>query len=259
MSAYLCPNCGFNNPPGMRFCGSCGARLAGVTGSLELKAPAPIAVPDQIGVMMGADLVERFRQAGLEAAGQRRNVTILFVDLTSFTSLSQEIDDEEIYLLIQQYINVLVKDVYRYDGMVDKFMGDGLMAIFGAPIAHENTSELAIRSALDMQSDMRQFSQELQGRLGRELRLHIGLHTGPVIVGSIGSKLMMNYTAIGDTVNLASRLEEKCPPGEILASEAVYQATRALFEFARAAPLTLNGYLQPVSGYRVIGERAQPG
>jgi len=208
---------------------------------------------------MGADLLERFRQAGLEAAGQRRVVTILFVDLSGFTAFSQQMDNEDMYILIQQYLSLLAKNVYKYDGMVDKFMGDGLMAIFGAPIAHENSAELAIRSALDMQTEMAEFSQQAQARLKRDLRLHIGLHTGPVIVGSIGSSMLMNYTAIGDTVNLAYRLEQHCPAGAILASETTYQHTRALFDFVAVAPLALKGISQSVPAFRVLAPKLMPG
>ncbi len=259
MPALLCSKCGFNNPPGMRFCGNCGTKLEVGTAPLQLHTPQPGFSSDAIGVMMGADLLDRFRKAGLEAAGQRRNVTILFVDLSGFTDFSQHHDNEDTYVLIQQYLSLLAKDVYKYDGMVDKFMGDGLMAIFGAPIAHENSAELAIRAALDMQMDMAEFSQAVQESLGKELRLHIGLHSGPVIVGSIGSSMMMNYTAIGDTVNLAYRLEQHCPAGAILVSETTYQMTRALFDFMAVAPLVLKGIQQPVPAYRVLAAKTNPG
>ena len=238
MPALLCRKCGFNNPPGMRFCGNCGSRL-GSTGMLEsgpLSAtPNLAALPEQVGVMMGADLLERFRQAGLEAAGQRRNVTLLFADLSGFTGLSQRLDTEELFVLVQQFANRMARSVYKFEGMVDKLIGDGLMAIFGAPIAQENNAEMAIRAALDMQQEIASFSQEVQERYhSEELRLHIGLHSGIVIVGSMGSSLMMNYTAIGDTVNLAARIEQNADPGAIWVSQTVYQFTRPLFDYRNA-------------------------
>lgn len=208
---------------------------------------------------MGADLLERFRQAGLEAAGQHRNVTVLFVDLSGYTQLSQRLDNEILFEIIQQFIQVLANDVYKYEGMVDKFTGDGLMALFGAPIAHENNAELAVRAALDMQTSVAALSQQLHERLGTDLRLHIGLHSGPVIVGGIGSNLLMNYTAIGDTVNLARRLEDAASPGTILVSETVYRQTRALFDYVPAPGLSLKGVTEPVSGYRVTGTKTRPG
>ena len=176
--ATLCPRCNFNNPPGMRFCGNCGARFEdtvpikhpasqnkpGTATLIELAAAdlnasmIPVS-PDQLGVMMGSDLLERFQKAGLEATGQRRNVTILFVDLTGFTYLSEQLNNEDLYVLIQDLIRTLADDVYKYEGMVDKLTGDGLMALFGAPISYENNAERAIRAALNMQEDVRRLSQ----------------------------------------------------------------------------------------------------
>ncbi len=263
MPNLLCRHCGFINPPGMRYCGNCGKRLEEEdlprTGRLSQDTPLLNSLPGQVGVMMGADLMERFRQAGLEASGQRRNVSILFADISGFTRLSQQIDTEEVYILIQQFASLLAKDVYKYEGMVDKFMGDGLMAIFGAPIAHENNPELAIRSAIDMQADMATFSQEVHERFNVELRLHVGVHSGEVVVGSIGSSLLMNYTAIGDTVNLAARLQQNADPGTILVSENVFQATRALIDYEPLKPILVKGVTEPVPVWRVIDIRQKPG
>ena len=233
----LCNVCGFNNPPGMRFCGNCGTRLSdGESVAQELVSTS------NLGVMMGADLIARFREAGLQAAGQRRNVTVLFVDLTDYTRLSETIDSEDLYEIIQQYINILVSSVYKFDGMVDKIVGDGLMALFGAPIGHENNAELAVLSALDMQAGLDQLNQELGHRLDHELQMHIGLHSGTVVVGGIGSNMLMDYTAIGDTVNLAHRLEEVAEPDTILVSESVYRQTRMLIQlcFRTIAPVERN-------------------
>ncbi|MBI3242525.1 MAG: tetratricopeptide repeat protein [Chloroflexi bacterium] len=259
MSAFICARCGFNSPPGMRFCGNCGARL-GATGMLPVATPVAASFsPEHLGTMMGADLMERFQQAGLEAAGQRRNVTVLFADISGYTALSSQLDAEETYNIIQQYSHLLATNVYKYDGMVDKFIGDGLIALFGAPIAHENNAELAARAALDMQTDVARLSQDLKDQLGVELKVRVGLHSGAVIVGSVGSNLMMNYTAIGNTVNLASRLEQAAAPGTTIVSESLYHATKALFSYAPLPPLTLKGVSQPVTAYRVLGSKTHPG
>jgi class 3 adenylate cyclase len=103
---------------------------------------------------MGADLAERFRRAGLEASGQRRNVTVLFADISGYTALSGEMDGEDLFDIVQEYIRLLSQNVYKYEGIVDKFTGDGLMALFGAPISHENNAERAVRAAQDMQNDL---------------------------------------------------------------------------------------------------------
>jgi predicted ATPase/class 3 adenylate cyclase len=243
----------------MRFCGNCGLRLLS-TGVLPVVEHLPEAESaNKLGAMIGADLLDRFRQAGLEASGQRRQVTVLFVDLSGYTHISEKIDSEELYDLVQQCTTVFANDVYKYDGMVDKFTGDGLMALFGAPIAHENNAELALRAAIDMQADLEILSDSLKEKLGSEIKAHIGLHSGSVIVGGIGSNLMMNYTAIGDVVNLASRIESIAGASDILVSDFVYRQVRTLFDFETLAPLQLKGVSQPVQTYRVRGALSKPG
>lgn len=259
MPASLCVHCGFNNPPGMRFCGNCGKKLPVDTSALVASAASREYIPETVGVMMGADLMERFRVAGLNATGQRRTVTILFADLSGFTVLSRSVDTEEVFLIIQQFMNLLIKDVYKYDGMVDKMLGDGLMAIFGAPIAHEDHPELAIRAAADMMEDVRKFNHQIheihRDKIPKDLQLsmHIALHSGEVIVGGIGSNMLMNYTAIGDTVNLTSRLLDAANPGVILVSETCFQRVQKIAEFQPAGPFWLKGYDQPVSAYQFVG------
>jgi predicted ATPase/class 3 adenylate cyclase len=253
-----CISCGFTNPPGMRFCGNCGARLPEAPSKGELPFTPADLRPEQLGVMMGVDLLERFRQAGLEAGGQRRSVTILFADLTGYTQLTERLDSEEVFDLLQQYLRLLIDIVYRYEGMVDKLTGDGLMALFGAPIAHENNAERAVRAAFEMQASVQQLSRSLQERLGQGLEMRIGLNDGAVIVGGLGADMLMNYTAVGDTVNLARRLEEAAEPGTILVSESVYRQTRVFFEYEATPALALKGITEATAGYRVTGLKAAP-
>lgn len=208
---------------------------------------------------MGADLAERLRRAGLESTGQRRNVTVLFADISGYTSLSTKIDGEDLYNMVQDYVRILSSNVYKYEGVVDKISGDGLMALFGAPISHENNAERAVRAAMDMQTELQQFSSQFQAEVGHAINVRIGLHSGVVIVGGIGVDLMMNYTAIGDTVNLAHRIEEAAPPGSILISESVYRQVRAFFDCTQISVLNLKGIAQPVTAYRVVGQRLRPG
>lgn len=253
--ATICPNCGFHNPPGMRFCGNCGTRLVEI-GQEHRPEESPSAI-ENLGVMTGEDLLDRFRKAGLEASGQRRNVTILFVDLSGYTRLSEQLGEEELFEIVQKFIRLLVEDVYRYEGMVDKLTGDGLMALFGAPIAHENDAERAIRSAQDMMIDVARLSHELN-LPGKELHLHIGLNSGTVVVGGIGGNGMMNYTAIGDSVNLARRLEESAKPGEILVSQKIYNQVYRLFEFQPLPPLSLKNVSEKIIAYRLISPKTPP-
>jgi len=244
----------------MRFCGNCGLRLL-ATGILPVvESVSEQEVAKHLGELVGADLLDRFRQAGLEATGQHRKVTVLFVDLSGYTQLSEQINDsEQMYELVQRCTKMFANDVYKYDGIVDKFTGDGLMALFGAPIAHENSAELAIRAALDMQADLEKLSLELKNQLGFEIKAHIGLHAGSVVVGGVGSNMMMNYTAIGDVVNLASRIEAAAGSGIIFASDAVYKQARTLFDFESATALQLKGISQSVPVHRVLRAKNKPG
>lgn len=255
----LCPSCGFNNPNGMRFCGNCGSKLPAeelITGPKVSAAPA--LDPSGLGVMTGSDLLDRFRRAGLEASGQRRSVTVLFVDLSDYTHLSEELGDEVLYDTVQQFINLLIADVHKYEGMVDKLTGDGLMALFGAPIAYENNAERAVRAAMDMVADVERLSASLNLG-GRELRIHVGLNAGSVIVGGVGGDGHMNYTAIGDVVNLARRLEESARPGAILVSESVYRQTTRLFDYDRTPTLALKNVSRSITAFQLIGPKAHPG
>ena len=246
-----CSACGFQNPPGMRFCGGCGTRL--------VEGDNKASLSETVGVMMGADLSERLRRAGIEATGQRRNVTILFVDICDYTPLTEKLDSEDVYHLVRQFIQKLAKDVYKFEGAIDKLTGDGLMALFGAPLAHENNAELAVRSAMDMLTDVAAMSQEIEKKYGQSLNVRIGLNSGTVIVGGIDADLVLNYTALGNTVNLASRLENAGQPGSITVSESVYRQVKALFECNELAPLSLKGIAQPVVAYRLVGEKRIPG
>jgi predicted ATPase/class 3 adenylate cyclase len=219
----------------------------------------PLEPINEIGMLIGSDLKQRFRQAGLESAGQRRTVTVLFADLCDYTGLSGKIDDESLYDVIQLYIHMLAEKVYQFEGMVDKITGDGIMALFGAPIAHENPAERAVRATLEMQAGLEKLNQDLEDRLGEKIQMHFGLNRGSVIVGGIGSDLLFDYTAIGDSVNLARRLQEAALPDTILVSESVYQTTQALFNYQELTDLDLKGYQQGKKGYQLLGVKSQPG
>ena len=253
----LCGNCGFDNPPGMRFCGNCGTRLDEESDVLE-KEPRISPFKPEFGTLMGADLVQRLHKAGIEAIGQRRNTTVLFADISGSTALSEQIDSEDYYNLLQEYIRVLSNNVYKYEGVVDKIIGDGLMALFGAPISHENNAERAVRAALDMQKELHSLRRKLIEEMGIDLNVRIGLHAGSVVIGGFGpDNLLLNYTAIGDTVNLAHRIEEAAPPGAILVSESVYNQVRAFFDCQQVSVLNPKGIAHPVVAYRVSGSKGQ--
>jgi predicted ATPase/class 3 adenylate cyclase len=247
----VCPHCQFDNPPGMRFCGNCGVQIAS---SPPLNGTRPTLPP-----LSNQSLIDRYRQASLDAAGQRRDVTVMFADLSGYTRLSELLDSEDLYEIIQQILAIMAKNVYRYDGTIDKYTGDGVQALFGAPITNENNAEMAIRAALDMQAEIREFSHRLKSFIGFDLDIHVGLHSGSVVVGSINENMMMDYTAVGNTVNLAHRLEEVAEAGAILVSEPVHKQTHPLFDFERLQVQSLVSSGQQLSVYRVKGHKAAPG
>lgn len=237
--AAVCPGCSFENPGNFRFCGQCGAPLCGVT-------PA---APGDTSPERGA--------GEAEPPVERRNVTVLFADLTGFTSLSERMDPEDVYRTVNRYIEILVERVTKYEGTVDKFTGDGLIAIFGAPVAHENDPERAVRAALEAQSSLAELAGELESELGISLQARIGINSGTVVTGSVGSELARDrYTALGDTVNVAARLQASAEPGSVLVSEATHRLVGPLFEFRDVGALTVKGRQEPVVAYEVLGIRS---
>ncbi len=234
----------------MKFCGNCGTRL-----SADLQRGEASSKSADKSVLEKLDSGDRI----VQARGQRRNVTVLFVDLCDYTGLAGKVEDDDLFDFLNQYIRMLADKVYHYEGVVDKVIGDGLMAIFGAPIAFENNAERGVRAALDMLTGIEELNQRFSERFGEHFHIHIGLHSGTVIIGEIGSESTMEYTAIGDTVNLARRLQEAAPPDTILASDRVWQATRALFDFRPVSDLILKGFARPVDAYAVMGVKESQG
>lgn len=208
----------------MRYCGYCGARL---------KDPLIYPEPQQ--------------------SSQLRNITILFADLVGYTTAARQLDSEILYELVQQYTDLLSREVYKYEGVIDKITGDGIMALFGAPISYENNAERAVRAALEMQTNFQNWRKLTLQNLGVDLDLRIGIHAGPVIVGEIGSNIVVDYTAIGETVNLAYRIEEIAQPGSIYVSEQVASQTSIQFEYQEIQGLTLKGFEQAVNAYHLTG------
>ncbi|HMH75790.1 MAG TPA: adenylate/guanylate cyclase domain-containing protein, partial [Candidatus Udaeobacter sp.] len=189
-----CSGCRFEAPADFAFCPKCGARLAGAPAPPP--PPSPTAAPDS----------------------DRRPVTVLFADLVGFTALSEGLDPEEVRAIQADLFREMAASIERYEGFVEKFVGDAVMAVFGAPRAHEDDPERGLRAALLMRDRMGALNLRWARRVGRPLALHIGVNTGPVVAGRIGAAADAAYAVTGDTVNTASRLQSAAPPGEILIS-----------------------------------------
>jgi adenylate cyclase len=220
-----CPACGLDNPQYHRFCSACGAALGG----------AP------------------------RGESERKLATVLFADMSGFTALSEQLDPEEIYEINNIFLQELAAAVHRYGGTVDKYIGDEIMALFGAPRAHEDDPERALATALEMREGVRAVNERLGARLPRPIELHAGVNTGLVIAGRVGDTSRSDYTAIGDTVNLAARLASEAQSGQIFVSEATYQLTRHAFSFRMLPPRAIKGKAEPVPIYELQGRRRQRG
>ncbi|MFZ1752946.1 MAG: adenylate/guanylate cyclase domain-containing protein [Caldilineaceae bacterium] len=194
-----------------------------------------------------------------DKGGEQREVTVLFLDIVNFTGVSHRLDSEDVFQFINEAMKLFVGVLQKYSGVVDKFTGDGLMALFGAPVAHENDPELAIRSALEMLDVIAPLQKRLQESYNFQLQARIGIHTGLAIAGRLGGRQHQEYTVIGDTVNLASRLESASQPSTILVSGETFRRTRAHFHFTPIPDLRLKGISEPVTGYRPLRLRRRPG
>jgi class 3 adenylate cyclase len=191
--------------------------------------------------------------------GERKQVTVMFADISGFTALSEKLDPEEVRSMINACFERLGAVITRYDGHIDKFIGDEIMALFGAPIAHENDPERALRAALEMVTALENFNTEFADQLLQPLALHFGINSGLVIAGDIGTRQRSDYSVMGDPVNLASRLEGLSEAGEILVGEETYRLTAPLFDFETLKPVKVKGKAQPVRIYRLLKAKIEPG
>lgn len=254
-----CPACGAAPTPGDRYCADCGAPLRS-TPSPSPGAPLPPGAPAEfrpsVAVPRDAEPHEGELLASQPPAplrAERKQVTVLFCDLAGSTSLAERLDPEDFRDLLDRYLEIAIRAVHRFDGMVNQLAGDGLMALFGAPLAHENNAQRAVLAALTIQEELRSLNQELGEPRGLRLQVRIGIHSGPAVVGSVGNELKADYSAIGDTTNLAARLESLAKPGTILVSRAVYRAVQGNFACRLAGTFQVKGKSEPVEGYEVLG------
>lgn len=253
-----CPSCAAENPADARFCARCGTDLQD-TSTLSAGATRDEALrklESYIPEHLTASILHRARG---RIEGERKQVTVLFADVSGFTAIAERLGPEEVFNAMNDCLKVVVDAVYRYEGTVNKFIGDGLMALFGAPLVHENDPERAVRAALDMEAGLIAFNRNLVAQSGELLLVRVGIHTGEVVAGSMGTDQRMDYTVMGDTVNLAARLETIAQPGSILVSEDVYRQTRALFDYQGPVSVTVKGKAAAVQAYEVMGLREKPG
>ena len=250
--ALTCRGCGATVSPDFRFCPDCGLEI-GSAGVHDAPPPATDDALARLSRHIPETLAAKIRTAQHTIAGERKQVTVLFCDLAGSTAIAERLDPEEYHDLLDEYLELAFREIYRFEGIVNQIAGDGLMALFGAPVAHEDAPQRAIRAALAIEGALGSLNERLRGR-GLELRARIGINTGPVVVGTVGNDLKMDYTAIGDTTNLASRLESLAAPGTILVSEPTYRLVRGFFQVRPTGPLAVKGKSEPVAAYEILGE-----
>lgn len=190
---------------------------------------------------------------------ERRQVTVLFLDISGFTAMSEKLDPEVVIVILNEFFDVLSEPIYRFGGVVDKYMGDAIMALFGAPVAHEDDPERAVRAALEMQAAAKEFSDRLFQEIGVVLQVRIGINTGPVVAGVVGGRQKRDYTVMGDSVNLAQRMEANARPGTILVAEETYRQTSRAFDFVALEPITVKGKRDAIAVFEVSGLKADQG
>lgn len=246
-----CRVCSAEVPEGSRYCLNCGASLS------DSIAPRPIV--DGFALIKNyipPELARKILNAGKQIESERRLVTVLFADVVGFTALSEKMDVELVSMILNDVFRGLISTILKYEGTIDKFIGDGIMAIFGAPLAHENDPERAARCALDLLADIERFNNQTAIELPERLGLHVGLHSGMVIAGNVGSDLRMNYSVIGDTVNLAARLVELAPSGEVYLTG---ETQKLIANFAVSEGpfrMTLKGKASPVPVFKLKSLKA---
>jgi class 3 adenylate cyclase/tetratricopeptide (TPR) repeat protein len=249
-----CSVCGASVLPGGKFCSQCGTALSKNDATL-LRQPTPAF---NIRSQLPTALVQKTVTAAVGRKGERRDVTVLFLDIVNFTATSNTLDSEDVYLFVNDAMSLLADVIQKYEGTIDKFTGDGLMALFGAPIAHEDDPVRAVRAGLEMQTILTPLQIQLREKYGFDLKVRIGINTGLAIAGKLGSNSHMEYTVIGDTVNLASRLESVAQPGTVLVSAETYQRTRPLFDYETLPPFEVKGYSEAITAFRPLGLRKVP-
>src|ERR1700682_4790909 len=242
--ASVCPACGASNAPTQKFCGECGALLSS-------GAPAAkFATPDRY---TPKHLAERILSSKAALEGERKQVTVLFADLKGSMELLADRDPEEARKLLDPVLERMMEAVHHYEGTVNQVMGDGIMALFGAPLAHEDHAVRACYAALRMQEVVRRYSDEIRRAQGVEVQIRVGLNSGEVVVRSIGSDLRMDYSAVGQTTNLAARMEQLAAPGSIRLTAETLHLAEGFVQVAPLGPGPIKGLGRPVEVFEVGG------
>lgn len=241
-----CPQCGFENPPQFKFCGECGGALTGAPATPVVSA-APAPAPPR--VHFGPE------EASADSLdGERKTVTAVFADIKGSMDLIEDLDPEEARAIVDPALRLMIDAVHRYDGYIVQSTGDGIFAIFGAPVAHEDHAQRALYAGLRMQEEMRKYSAGLRERGNPPLEIRVGVNTGETVVRTIRTgDAQVEYTPIGHSTSLASRMQTMAPTGAVVVSEHTQRLTAGYFELKPLGPARVKGVSEPIEIFEVLG------
>src|SRR6516165_3148941 len=237
-----CPNCGAENPPGKRFCGDCGTSL----GPRKATAQSPTSSLGTADIAISAE-------ATAPVDGERKTVTALFADIKGSIELIEDLDPEEAQAIVNPALKLMIDAVRRYDGYVVQSTGDGIFALFGAPLAHEDHPQRALYAALRMQSGLRHYVERLTLENKPSIEARVGVHSGEVVMRTIETGGRLEYTPVGYVSNLAARLQTVAPAGGIAISEETSRLIEGYFELRTLGPTAIKGVAEPANVYQVMG------
>ena len=244
-----CPRCKFENPEGAKFCNECGHNL-----TLASKA-----IPQVLSLDEKLEKIQRYLPKGIterilaqrdKIEGERKQVTVMFCDMEGFTLLVERLGPEEAYSIMDEVYEILIHKVHDFEGTVNEMTGDGIMALFGAPIALEDAPQRALWSALSIHREIAKFNDQKKGTM--PIKMRIGIHTGPVVVGTLGNDLRVEFKAVGDTVNLASRMEGLAESGTTYVTKQTFQLTEGLFQFEAIGKKAVKGKEEAIPIYKLL-------
>jgi len=265
-----CPKCGFDNPDGAKFCNECGRKTELACPECEKAYPpgskfcndcghdlhrlkeAPLVDYSEPQSYTPKHLADKILTTRSSIEGERKLVTVFFADVANYTSVSEKLDPEEVHQIMDGAFQILMDEIHKYEGTINQFTGDGVMALFGAPVGHEDHAQRACYAALSIQKTMGKYGDKIRKDTGVEFKMRIGLNSGPVIVGAIGDDLRMDYTAVGDTTNLGSRMESMARPGNILVSGNTHRLVSDFFEFESLGKIEVKGKKEPQVAFELI-------
>ena len=249
----VCPRCTKPNSPGSKFCGECGHTL---TSPVETNLPKDLSFDEKLAKIqkyLPGGLTEKILAQRDRIEGERRHVTIMFIDMKGFTPLTERLGPEETFSLMDKVFELLIHKVHEFEGTVNELRGDGVLAFFGAPIALEDAPQRAIRSSLAIHRELTRFNDKLKTEKNiPPVLVRIGINSGPVVVGTVGNDLRVQFTAVGDTINMAARMEQLAEPGTTYVTEDTFKLTEGFFRFEALGEKEIKGKKKPIKVYQVI-------